>query len=159
MNFIEVPSQVYSAITNGDFEGFIAAGLFLSGLSGFFSLYMQFRMDKWLTTTGVLKLSDSQQLGSSAIASDRKYTHKLSYTYEVNGITYTGTELSPWKVVTNSAALLQHIQPNPETDEVKVIYNPRHPSHTYLKRCGTISKLITMTISFILISVPWMIFS
>jgi hypothetical protein len=156
--FFEVPGHVYAAIASGRAEGFIAAGLFISGLSGLFSLYMQFRIDKWPTTTGVLKLSDSQQIGASASLADRQYIHKLSYTYEVDGLIYTGTQLSAWKVMANSAALLERIQPRPGSGEVEVIYNPRRPSRAYLRRCGPLSKLSTLVMSVVLMSVPWLVF-
>jgi hypothetical protein len=158
VEFFEVSSRVYEAIVNGHAEGFIAAGLFLSGLFGIFSLYMQILMDKWPTTTGVLEQAGSQQIGASSIPADRRYIHKISYTYEVKGVTYTGHELSPWKVVANTPKLLQRIQPRPGTGEVEVIYNPKRPSRAYLRRSGLLGKLATIAYTVALTSVPWFIF-
>lgn len=158
MEFFEVPGQVYTAMVSGRVEGFIAAGLFLSGLIGLYSLFAQFRMDGWPTTSGMLKQSDSRQIGSSAAAVGRQYIHKISYTYQVDGVTYTGHELSPWKVVANSAALLERIQPRPGSGEVEVIYNPRRPSRAYLQRSGRAGKLATIAYSAALLSVPWLVF-
>jgi hypothetical protein len=96
-NFLEVPFQVYTAIVGGEVEMFIVAGLFLSGLSGLFSLFMQFRMDSWPTTSGILLQSGTTELGASAVKADRQIMHKLLYEYQVNGVSYTGNQLSPWK--------------------------------------------------------------
>ena len=67
----------------------------------------------------------------------RAVAGRVRYTYEVNGVVYKGKRLSPWTVsghvkniISNQMAKIEYVP----KDQVKVFYNPKNPSKSYLVR-------------------------
>ena len=67
----------------------------------------------------------------------RAVAGRVRYTYEVNGVVYKGKRLSPWTVsghvkniISKQMAKIEYVS----NDQVKVIYNPKNPSKSYLIR-------------------------
>ena len=67
----------------------------------------------------------------------RAVAGRVRYTYEVNGVVYKGKRLSPWTVsghvkniISKQMAKIEYVP----KDQVKVFYNPKNPSKSYLVR-------------------------
>ena len=67
----------------------------------------------------------------------RTVAGRVRYTYEVNGVVYKGKRLSPWSVtghvkniISKQMAKIEYVS----NDQVKVFYNPKNPSKSYLIR-------------------------
>ena len=67
----------------------------------------------------------------------RAFAGRVKYTYEVNGVAYKGKRLSPWTVsghvkniISKQMAKIEYVS----NDQVKVFYNPKNPSKSYLIR-------------------------
>ena len=67
----------------------------------------------------------------------RQVAGLVKYTYEVNGVVYKGKRLSPWSVtghvkniISKQMAKIEYVP----KDQVKVFYNPKNPSKSYLVR-------------------------
>ena len=67
----------------------------------------------------------------------RTVAGRVRYTYEVNGVVYKGKRLSPWSVtghvkniISRQMAKIEYVS----NDQVKVFYNPKNPSKSYLIR-------------------------
>ena len=67
----------------------------------------------------------------------RTVAGRVRYTYEVNGVVYKGKRLSPFTVsghvrniISKQMAKIEYVP----KDQVKVFYNPKNPSKSYLVR-------------------------
>lgn len=67
----------------------------------------------------------------------RTVAGRVRYTYEVNGVVYKGKRLSPWSVTGHVKSIISKQMTKIEyvpKDQVKVFYNPKNPSKSYLVR-------------------------
>jgi hypothetical protein len=151
--------SAFEAAAGGQIEGIITLVLFVSGLACIRSLFLQFSVDRWPTTTGVLRAAGVVQANASQFASDKRFIEDVEYEYEVDGEAYVGRTLSPWTVLSNTRGIPQHrlrgLFPGQSTT---VIYHPKRHSRSYLTRAGHAGKVITVSLMLALMSVPWLIF-
>lgn len=86
--------------------------------------------------------------GSCFVAVDQDYVIKLAYDYEVDGVQYRGTRLSPVVMTASGAgkAVLDYALSNLQQHDgkVDVFYNPRSPEKSFLQKPGLFSGLFTL---------------
>ncbi len=86
------------------------------------------------------------------VKSNQDYVSKALYKYNVSGIGYVGTRISPWIFVTSHNARfvlekqMSSVQLLPD-GKVKVFLNPHNPKKSYLIIAGRIGIFITFFIS------------
>lgn len=126
-------------------------------LSG--TLWHALRIRAWPQAEGQLLRLGIRPLGSSELgARDQDYVPAALYSYEVDGQSYQGREISMWKMsasglLKNAAKLLPAQVRSSETGKVPVYYNPRRPRQSLLLRpgwasLGFLSTLIVSTVAF-----------
>ncbi|HSX72403.1 MAG TPA: hypothetical protein VLF16_15835 [Pseudomonas sp.] len=105
---------------------------------------------QWPSTRGQLLAQGVAPFGATELVpAQQNHVAKVAYCYEVDGHTYTGNRLSPWKVMasTNARFVLQTQLRGIQMDEsggVTVFYNPRKPARSYLIRSGPIKQALTL---------------
>lgn len=114
------------------------------------SLIFQIRTRFWHSTKGRLSDLAVEKLGATQRArSDQDYVSKALYRYNVRGVAYEGTRISPWKfVVSHNARLLVErqmasIQRFPD-GTVTVFYHPDNPGKSFLIVAGKPGICITL---------------
>ena len=100
-------------------------------LTVYISLFTQ-KLKKWPYVLG--ELSETSIVPTYEI---RTVAGSVKYTYEVHGVAYKGKRLSPWSVtrhvrniISKQMAKIEYVS----KDQVKVFYNPKNPSKSYLVR-------------------------
>tara|TARA_R110002167_G_scaffold30424_7_gene100618 strand:- start:12993 stop:13484 length:492 start_codon:yes stop_codon:yes gene_type:complete len=118
-----------------------------------YSLVFQIRTRYWPPTLGELNDIRVKRFGPKVLITyQQDYTSKAFYQYEVSGVTYEGTRISPWVFVASHNARFvlekQMASVQRTTDgKVKVFYNPNNPQKSYLIIAGRIGIAITLLIS------------
>ncbi len=118
-----------------------------------YSLIFQIRTRSWPSTLGELNDIRVKRFGPKVLITyQQDYTSKALYQYEVSGVTYEGTRISPWVFVASHNARFvlekQMASVRRTTDgKVKVFYNPNNPQKSYLIIAGRIGIAITLLIS------------
>ena len=118
-----------------------------------FSLIFQIRTRYWPSTQGELAEFGVEKFGATDwVKSNQDYVSKALYKYNVSGVAYDGTRISPWIfVVSHNARFvlerqMSSIQRFPD-GKVKVFYNPNNPKKSFLIIAGKIGICITLLIS------------
>ena len=90
------------------------------------------KLKKWPYVVGELT-----EISIGPTVEFRTFAGRVKYTYEVNGVAYKGKRLSPWTVsghvkniISKQMAKIEYVS----NDQVKVFYNPKNPSKSYLVR-------------------------
>ena len=90
------------------------------------------KLKKWPYVVGELT-----EISIGPTVEFRTFAGRVKYTYEVNGVAYKGKRLSPWTVsghvkniISKQMAKIEYVS----NDQVKVFYNPKNPSKSYLIR-------------------------
>ena len=90
------------------------------------------KLKKWPYVVGELT-----EISIGPTVEFRTFAGRVKYTYEVNGVAYKGKRLSPWTVsghvkniILKQMAKIEYVS----NDQVKVFYNPKNPSKSYLIR-------------------------
>ena len=110
-------------------------------------------MRYWPYTFGELENIGVSRFGAKEfVRSEQDYISKAMYQYKVSGVTYDGTRVSPWIIVSslNSRGLLEKQMASVQrtTDgKVKVFYNPNKPQKSYLIIAGRFGIGITLLLS------------
>ena len=118
-----------------------------------YSLVFQIRTRYWPSTLGELNDIRVKRFGPKVLITyQQDYTSKALYQYEVSGVTYEGTRISPWVFVASHNARFvlekQMASVQRTTDgKVKVFYNPKNPQKSYLIIAGRMGIAITLLIS------------
>ncbi len=142
------------------FDG-VAQGIwFWASLYTFFlcaySLVFQIRTRFWPSTYGVLSGFEIRKFGgmTDRVKSEQEYVSEALYKYNVAGVDYSGTRISPWVFVVshNARFVLQKqqasIQFHPD-GRLKVFYNPNNPKKSYLIVAGKTGIYFTAALSVI----------
>ena len=118
-----------------------------------YSLAFQIRTRYWPSAQGELAEFGVEKFGAiDWVKSNQDYVSKALYKYNVSGITYEGTRISPWIfVVSHNARLvlekqMSSIQRFPD-GKAKVFYNPNNPKKSFLIIAGKIGICITLLTS------------
>ena len=117
-----------------------------------YSLIFQIRTRYWPFTPGELAELEVEKHGATeSVKSNQDYTSTALYKYNVSGVAYDGTKISPWVfVVSHNARFvlkkqMSSIQRLPD-GKVKVFYNPNNPKKSYLITAGKVGICITLLI-------------
>ena len=118
-----------------------------------YSLIFQIRTRHWPFTLGELAEIGVDKFGATdLVKSNQDYAAKALYKYNVSGVVYDGTRISPWIfVVSHNAKFvlekqMSSIQRFPG-EKVKVFYKPNNPKKSYLIIAGKAGISITLLIS------------
>lgn len=120
-----------------------------------YSLIFQIRTRYWPFTYGTLVEFGIEQFGSSEyVKSEQDFVSKALYHYNVAGVTFEGTRVSPWVMVAsyNARLLLKKQMSSVERTpdgKVKVFYNPKNPKKSYLIVAGKAGICITSVIAIL----------
>ena len=162
MELNKLAEAVLRSALSGEIKGIIAAVLPLAGLAALGSLIFQIRIGFWPSVPGRLIIAEIVEAGADSVKAQREYVNEVEYRYTVNGKGYVGTKLSPWEIVASSNfnKVLELQLPISAADDksVAVIYNPRTPEESYLKRPGLGGKLFTAIFAAAMLSVPFLLF-
>lgn len=129
--------KYFDDLAAGDPESlFLLVALYFL-LAGTYSLIYCFRLRNWPSVIGQLHSDEVSAWHSDAIAGDRQYFSKATYTYEVDGKQYEGHRVSPFYMTAshNVRFLLEYQRkyierPTPST--ARVFYNKNKPQKSYL---------------------------
>ena len=117
------------------------------------SLIFQIRTRYWPSTPGELAEFGVEKFGATdMVKSNQDYVSKALYKYNVSGVAYDGTRISPWIFVVshNVRFILEKqmssIQRLPD-GKVKIFYNPDNPKKSYLIIAGKAGICITLLVS------------
>ena len=119
-----------------------------------YSLLFQIRTRFWPCTHGVLTGFEIRKFGGATewVRSEQEYVSEALYKYNVGGVDYDGTRISPWVfVVSHNARFVlekqkSSIQLYPD-GRLKVFYNPNNPKKSFLIIAGKMGIYITVTLS------------
>lgn len=120
-----------------------------------YSLIFQVRTRYWPFTQGELVESGIDKFGKTDwVKSNQDYVSKMLYRYNVSGVTYDGTRISPWIFVAshNARFVLDNQRSSVErfsNGRVKVFYNPCNPKKSFLIIAGKTDICITLLISVV----------
>jgi len=152
MDLITYLQEMWQLAIQGKTQGiwFWAAFYTLILCSG--SLIYQIRMRRWPDTKGQLVESGIRKFGGTErVTSNQDYVSKALYHYDVSGITYDGSRISPWVFVASHNARfvlekqMSSIQRYSD-GSVKVFYNLSNPKKSFLIIAGKAGLLVTLTI-------------
>ena len=117
------------------------------------SLIFQIRTRYWPSTPGELAEFGVEKFGATdMVKSNQDYVSKALYKYNLSGVDYYGTRISPWIfVVSHNARIvlekqMSSIQRLPD-GKVKIFYNPDNPKKSYLIIAGKAGICITLLVS------------
>lgn len=120
-----------------------------------YSLIFQLRTRKWHVTQGDLIKKGLTTFGATErVTSRQKYVSEALYRYNVSGVAYEGTKISPWVFVASHNARyvlkkqMSSIQRH-SNGKVKVYYSPGNPKKSYLIVAGKGGIFITFLISIL----------
>ena len=112
----------------------IAFVLYALGITLYVLLFTK-KLKKWPYVLG--ELTEISIAPTYEMSEFRAVAGRVKYTYEVNGVAYKGKRLSPWTVsghvkniISKQMAKIEYVS----NDQVKVFYNPKNPSKSYLIR-------------------------
>lgn len=118
-----------------------------------YSVIFQLRTRCWPSVEGQLAELGVEKFGATdLIKSDQDYISNALYTFNVSGVDYDGTRISPWIFVASHNAKfvlekqMSSIQRLPN-GKVKVFYNPKKPQKSYLIIAGKVGLCITLLIA------------
>lgn len=118
-----------------------------------YSLIFQIRTRYWPFVQGELVKVGVVKFGATdLVKSNQDYVSKALYKYNVLGVDYDGTRISPWIFVASHNARfvlekqMSSIQRFPD-GTVKVYYNPHNPKKCYLIIAGKEGICITLFVS------------
>jgi hypothetical protein len=118
-----------------------------------YSLIFQIRTRSWPFVKGELLDSGIKKFGATQwVQSEQDYISKALYKYNVSGVSYEGTKISPWVVVAshNAKFILKKQLAAIERfvdGKIKVFYNPNNPKKSFLLIAGKIGISITFAIA------------
>jgi hypothetical protein len=153
MEIITYFKEMWQFASQGQTQGiwFWAASYWL--VIVLYSLVVQIRTRFWPFTQGELVKLGVEKFGASDWdKTNEEYVSKTLYKYNISGVDYNGTRVSPWILVAsyNLRFVLEKqmssIQRLPG-GKVKVFYNPKNPNKSYLIVPGYIGINITLLIS------------
>ena len=118
-----------------------------------YSLIFQCRTRKWHITHGELIESGVKKFGGTGRGTSyQEYVSGALYHYNISGIAYEGTRISPWIFVASRNARfvlekqMSSIQRYPN-GKVKVFYNPKKPKKSFLIIAGKVGIFIIFLVS------------
>jgi hypothetical protein len=162
MPIIDALRQAIAAALSGQIEGIFAVVFFALTFACAYSVFYQFRIRSWPSTTGKLLSAETEEFGATEISpSDVDYMNSVAYEYVVDGTTYAGNRFSPWVVIAThnlKTILERQLDGLAPGNAVPVFYNPRKPGLAFLKRPGPIGMLVTIAAMIFCFMTPVMIF-
>lgn len=155
-------ASTIDAVQHGDVRGYIAAILFLSGVGGIYSLYIQIQTRRWPSVRGELVRSGLRH-GGAGTRVERQAVFDLEYTYQVDDVTYRGHRYSPWQVTASGVAkvLMERAMDGVRSaagHHLPVYYNPRDPAKSYLQLPGVVGMVFTVSYSALMLAMPLLVF-
>lgn len=121
---------------------------------GVYSVIFQVRTRYWPFTYGDLAELSLGKFDVPAASSDRSYMTEALYHYNVSGVNYSGTRVSPWVIMLsyNLRFILKkqmsYVQYSGD-GKVKVFYNPSNPKKSFLIIAGKVGVFITFLLSIL----------
>ena len=152
MELIIYIQEMWQLAINGQAKGFFFWFALYMLVVCFYSLIFQARMRYWPFVYGELSEIGVENFGTSIVKSDQNFVSRSFYRYQVSGVNYDGTRVSPWFMLVsyNLRFLLKkqmsYIQRSSD-GKVKVFYNPDNPHKSFLIIAGKVGILITLLIS------------
>lgn len=119
----------------------------------FYSFIYQVRVSRWPTTTGVLDEGRISEWGAhQRQRGNQNFKLFAACRYEVAGITYDGSRVSPWLVIASANArflLSKQLNSISRKNEnaVLVYYNPRKPKRSFLVKPGRSGMFTTIVLA------------
>ena len=149
-------SYIYEMInmaSQGEAQGIMFFTVVVMSAGALYSVVYQYRIRQWPDTEGTLQKAGTRHFGSSAQhTSEQEYVSDALYSYTVEGEKYTGTRVSPWKIVASHNARgilerqLKSITQLP-TGKVAVYYNPLKPEKSFLIKPGIPGLVLTVLLA------------
>ena len=145
--------EMWRLALQGDAQGVWFWVAFYTFLVCAYSVVFQVRTRGWPRTEGKLVRASVEPFGAREMdPSARDYRATALYGYEVSGVAFDGTRISPWVFVVshNLTFLLEKhlsvIERLPDGG-VRVYYNPRNPRKSYLAVAGWVGICITLLLA------------
>ncbi len=120
-----------------------------------YSIIFQVKTRFWPFVEGVLIEIGVDKFGKTEwVKSNQDYVSNALYKYNVSGVNYEGTRVSPWVVVVNHNAKfvlkkqMSSVQQLPD-GKIKVFFNPKKPRKSFLIIAGKVGICITALISIL----------
>jgi len=158
LDAIHRPAMIYlqdmwQLAIQGQTQGiWFGAALYALVVCGY-SMIFQIRTRYWPFTLGELSEFGVEKFGATdRIKSNQEYASNALYKYDVSGVVYNGTRISPWIFVVSQNARfvlkkqMSSIQRRPDR-KVKVFYNPNKPEKSYLIVAGKAGIFMTLLAS------------
>jgi len=109
---------------------FIVIGLVVVGVGGW-TLIKSLRSERWPVTDGIIQSADMQS--SSGHHGSSTYSAKITYSYQVAGVSYTGGKVAIGQMSASSAYAHGILNRYPVGKKVSVYYSPGDPSDAVLE--------------------------
>jgi hypothetical protein len=164
LGLVESLKRAVASAQAGQTEGYFALLFFALGFVCLYSIFYQFRIRGWPTTTGQLLKAETEKLGfrDKNRPHETDYVNVVAYEYSVGGQSYISRRLSPWVVTVshNLKILLERQLEDLQREQVvSVYYNPRKPSKSFLEKPGIVGLSITLLFTLGCFVTPVLIFS
>lgn len=149
------------AAFDGDPRGIVALVFAAVGVACLHSLVYQLRIDRWPTVRGRVRDAGVTAAGGGSTGPTQMYVETLEYDYRVDGVDHVGTRLSPWVVSASHNARgflawrMRGLEPGAT---VEVVYNPRQPTASFLRRSGPVGKAVTILMAGVMLAVPSLLY-
>lgn len=146
-------SEMWQLAIEGEAQGvFFYAALYILVVC-LYSFIRQIQTRYWPFVEGeIIDIAVEKFGATDQIRANQDYISKALYKYQISGVIYDGTRISPWIFVASHNAKLilekqlSSIQTLPN-GKVKVFYNPSNPKKSFLIIAGKIGVFITLLIA------------
>jgi hypothetical protein len=146
------------------FEKFLFIYVFTFGCVllawGFLNARTAVLSKSWPSVPGVIQTSTVSHQVSYTDGVEHSYSPVLSYDFQLNGRSYSGTRIasvSPSSSSTGESGCLEILQPYPAGSSVMVYYNPRDPSECLLVPGLHLSNLALPLVGIFVMAFAWVI--
>ena len=145
--------NMWQLAIQGETQGIWFWAALYAFIVGVYSLIFQLRTRYWPCAQGELVGLSVEKFGATDwVKSDQDYVSKGLYKYNVSGVDYDGSRISPWIfVVSHNARFVLEKQmasiQRLSNGRVKVFYNPNNPRKSFLIVAGKMGIGITLGIS------------
>jgi hypothetical protein len=143
---------IWQLAIQGETQGIWFWAAFYAFIVCLYSLIFQIRTRYWPFARGEITEFGVEKFGATdLVKSNQDYISKALYKYNVSGVAYDGTRISPWIFVASHNARfilekqMSSIQRLPD-GKIKVFYNPNNPKKGFLIIAGKMGICITLSI-------------
>jgi len=153
-------SDMWQLAQQGELKGvWFFCGLYFFIL-GLYSVFYQIKTRFWPVVQGVVIKVEAESFGGKdLVRSEQMYTSNAKYKYNVSGVEYEGSRVSPWVFVISFnlkiliTMQLSRIEYFPD-GRLKVFYNPKNPNKSFL----IIASKAGIFITFLIATLPIILF-